>query len=226
MTGMAMTVPTTISGSTTKMAKQFWQLATDVGQQLAMGDYKWQELTGEMTITTVIGTAEYDLPTDFDGFVSDSSWNRTTRLPVIGSLQEFEWQMLKARLLTGTAFTALFRVTGDQVVFYNTPTAIETIVLPYTSRGWVQDAALGTFKDNLEVDADIVRYDPQLFKSALKLAWYEAKQFDTTKVEREYSRARAAAMANDAPGRTLSIGRGSDYPYLGILNLPDTGLGA
>lgn len=227
MRSMGMVVPTTVAGATDKKVSQFWQLATDAGQQLAMDSYKWQRLATEFHITTVIGQAEYDLPDDFDGFVTDSSWNRTTRLPVIGSLEEFEWQMLKARLLAGTTFTALFRVEDDQVVFYNTPTAVEEIYLPYTSRGWVQDAVDPLiFKDNLEVDEDIVLFDPQLFKAKLKLLWYEAKQFNTANVQKAFNTIAAAAQGNDVPGRTLSLARGSDYPYLGVLNLPDTGYGS
>lgn len=226
MKSMAMTAPTDIAGSTDKRTVQFWQLATDVGQRLTKIPYKWQILTSEFTITTVVGVDTYDLPTDFDGFVQDSSWNRTTRLPVLGSLQQFEWQMLKARLLAGTTFTALFRVADDKVQFYQPPTSVQTIVLPYTSRGWVRDGVDPLIrKDNLETNDDIVLFDPQLFKAALKLAWYESKQFDTTKVERQYQQALSAAQGTDSPSRTLSIGRAADYPYLGVMNIPDTGYG-
>lgn len=226
MRSMSMTVPGDIAGGTDKRTMQFWQLATDVGQKLAMGPYKWQFLSKEFEITTVIGVADYDLPEDFNGFVTDSSWNRTTRLPVLGSLAQFEWQMLKARLLAGTTFTVLYRLEDNQVKFYQAPTSVQTIILPYTGRGWVMDATDNNIrKDNLEVNDDIVLYDPQLFKAALKLAWYESKQFNTDKVEAEFNRALSAAQAADSPARTLSIGRGADYPYLGIMNIPDTGYG-
>lgn len=226
MKAMGMTVPTTLAGATDKRSIQFWQLATDAGQQLAQDEYKWAILTKEHTITTVIGVSTYDIPTDFGGYVSDSEWNRTTRLPVIGALEEFEWQMLKARLTSGTTFTALFRLTGNQVEFYNTPTSVQTIVLPYTGRGWSLNMDLVTYQDNLINDNDLVLFDPQMFKCKLKLLWYMAKQFNTTKVEAEFNRARNAAKANDSPGRTLSLAKGSDYPYLGIINLPDTGYGS
>jgi hypothetical protein len=223
---MAMTAPTDIAGSTDKRTLQFWQLATDVGQQLTKIPYKWQILTAEFTITTVIGQDKYDLPADFDGFVQDSAWNYTTSLPVLGSLQQFEWQMLKARLLAGTTFTALFRVADDKVQFYQPPTSVQTIVLPYTSRGWVRDGSDPLVrKDNLETNTDFVLFDPQLFKVALKLAWYENKQFDTAKVRAQYEALLSAAKATDSPSRTLSIGRAADYPYLGIMNIPDTGYG-
>lgn len=225
MKSMGMTAPTTIAGATDKQAVQFWELATEAGQ-LLMGDYKWQFLSREMTITTVPSQAEYDLPDDFDGFVADSGWNHTTRLPTLGSLEQFEWQMLKARLAAGTTFTMMFRIQNDQVVFYATPSEVQTIVMPYQSRGWVQDATDPlVFKDNLEVDNDIVLFDPLLFKLALKKVWYDAKQFDTTKVDAQYQKALNAMKATDSPGRTLSLAGQGDFPYLGVINIPNTGYG-
>lgn len=227
MKSMGMTTPTTVAGSTDKRSIQFWQLATDAGQKL-LKEHPWQFMSREHTINTVIGVSTYALPADFDGYIADASWNRTTRLPAIGALEEFEWQMLKARNLAGTTFTMLYRITNDQIEFYDTPNSVQTIVLPYQSRGWVQvmpATVPPTYADNLQNDADIVYYDPQLFKVMLKKCWYESKQFDTRKLELEYKKALAGAKSKDQTGRTLSLARGSDYPYLGVLNIPDTGYG-
>lgn len=226
MKSMSMTVPTTVAGATDKRSVQFWQLATDAGQMLAADEHKWQVLKIDYTLATQVGVSAYNLPTDFNGFESDSTWNRTTRMPVLGSLREFEWQMLKARNLAGTTFTMMYRIVGDQVVFYDTPTSIQTIALPYTGRGWVQDAVTSTTrKDNLEVDGDIVLFDPQLFKAALKLCWYREKGFNTTNPQAVFDKLLRAARGADVTGRTLSLAGGGDYPYLGILNVPDSGLG-
>jgi len=223
---LGLPVPDLLVGNAEKTVAQFLRLANKAGQILVMDEYKWQMLNAEFLITTTVGVAEYDLPEDFDGFSSDSSWNRTTRLPVIGSLQEYEWQMLKARLLSGTTFTTLFRVENDQVVFYSTPESIQEIVMPYTSRGWCKNATTNDRQDTILDDTDIILFDPQLFKAALRLSFYEVKQFDTVKTQREYDKVYAAAKASDSPGRTLSLARKSDYPYLGTINVPDTGYGA
>lgn len=226
MKSMSLTVPSTIAGATDKKTLQFWTLATDAGQKLSQNEHKWQVMNNEWLLPTVIGQAAYTLPSDFGSFFEDSQWNRTTRLPVLGGLSEMEWQMLKARNLAGTTFTLLFRVVGDQIVFMDTPTSVQTIALPYTSRGWVQDASNpATRKDNLENDGDIILFDPQLFKDQLKLRWYEEKGFDTTLVERNFQRTLARVAGADSPGRIISIGGGRDYPYLGMINVPDSGYG-
>ncbi len=224
---LGLAVPGTVVNNPEKTTAQFLRLINKCGQQLAMDEYKWQFLTAEHTITTAIGNpGPYPLPSDFDGYVSDAGWNRTTRLPVIGALEQFEWQMLKARLLTGTTFTMLYVINDGGVLFYNTPTSAQTIVIAYVSRGWCTNTTGLIFRDALQADTDIILYDPQLIKAALRKAWYEVKQFDTTKIDKEYKRVLAAAKANDAPGRTLSLAGKTSYPYLGSINVPTTGYGS
>lgn len=225
MSQLGLRTPTTVVGNTDKTVAQFLSLANNFGQELVADEFKWQVLDREYTVTTVIGQANYALPEDYDGFVSDASWNRSTRLPVLGSLTKQEWQMLKARLLTGTTFTALFRITEDEILFYDTPTETQTIVFPYTSRGWVRNAADTQRQDTILADTDVILFDPYFFKTGLKKKWREEKEFDTTKIDYVYNRARAAAMANDRPGRTLSLVGSPGFPYLNGLNIPDTGYG-
>lgn len=200
-----------------------WFLATRAGQKL-LGEHDWQFLDKDYTITTVPGDSTYPLPTDFDKFKSDASWNRTTRLPAIGSLTEPEWQMLKARQLEGTTFTMLFRIADDFVEFYDTPSVAQTIVLPYSSRGWVLQADASK-SDNLEEEADVVLYDRQLFESALRLEWDTEKKFDTTASTATYNAMLNRAIGKDAPSRTLTLNQSGSYPYLGTINIPDTGYG-
>lgn len=224
MRGMGLAAPSSVASSLDPTALQLWILATEVGQQLIQKYTQWQFLNATMTLVTSVGVANYDLPVDWDGFVSDSSWNRTTRLPAIGHLKDYEWEMLKARNLAGTAFTLLFRIENNQVVFYQAPSSIQTIVLPYTSRGWVRTAAL-TYKDNLTADDDVVLYDSQLFKEALKLKWRAEKGFDVTRQQAVFDEVFNVAVAKDSPGRTLTLASRGGYPYIGVLNIPDGGYG-
>ncbi len=223
MKSMGLNAPASVADSADPTAAQLWVLATQLGQKL-IDAHDWQFLQKEFTINTSIGVAAYDLPDDWQSFQEDSMWNRTTRLPAIGSLREYEWQMLKAQQLAGTTFTMLFRVENNQVLFYETPSTVQEIVLPYTSRGWVRKAD-DSLTDNLADNDDTVLYDSQLFKLGLKLDWLAEKKFDTTRAQTEFDDQLQTVMGRDSPGRTLSIGKGSGYPYLGWLNIPDTGYG-
>lgn len=223
MKGMGLTPPSSVASSQDPTALQMWTLLSEEGQQLLTKHY-WQFLTAEMTINTTPGTPNYPLPTDFDSFIPDSSWNRTTRLPAIGNLNEYEWQMLKARNFAGTTFTMLFRIENNEVVFYETPSNVQQIVLPYNSRGWVR-TALGVRQDTVTADDDVALFDSQLVKEALRLRWRVEKGFDTTRQQAVFDEVLAASIAKDSPGRTLTIGRSGGYPYIGVLNIPDSGYG-
>jgi hypothetical protein len=224
---LGLTPPGSVADSQNPTAKQLWVLATQVGQMLLDEiDEGWQFTSRDYTITTSPGVPNYPLPDDWNGFIQDAQWNQTTRLPAIGSLREYEWQMLKARQLAGTTFTMLFRVQDGEVVFYEAPSTVQTIVLPYVTRGWVVAADGTTRRDNLQNNDDTILYDPQLFKAGLKLMWMAEKKFDTTRQQAVYDNLLDKARGKDTPGRTLSLDRrAGGFPYLGVLNIPDTGYG-
>lgn len=224
MQAMGLPAPTTIVGSADKTALQLLALANELGIEL-IGDGKWQAFYREYHITTAIGVDTYPLPEDLDGFIADSQWNRTTRLPAIGPLEEYEWQMLKARQLAGTTFTMLFRISEGNIVFYEVPSTVQDIYMSYTGKGWVRSAALA-YQDNILADDDSILYDPTLFKMGLKLKWREAKGFDTSAAAKRFYDMLAKAKAKDKPGRTLSLVSTADYPYLGVINIPDTNYGS
>lgn len=224
---LGLEVPTGVVGNPELTVNQFYRLANRAGQKIALDPYKWSFLSREYTLTTVIGNpGPYPLPPDFSGFVNDAGWNRTSRLPVVGALEEYEWQMLQARLLAGTAFTMLYVITEAGVLFYNTPQSIETIVMPYNGRGWCTTSDGLSYQDSLLDDTDIILFEPQLFKCAIRLEWQRTKQFDTAIVQAEFNQLLAAAKAIDKPGRTLALTQKRDFPYLGAINMPDTGYGS
>lgn len=226
MRAIGLVSPPSISDSQDRTAQQFWSLASEVGQQLLDED-DWQVLSKEFTIVTTEGVTDYPLPADFNAFFNDASWNRTQRLPVLGSLSQGEWQMLKARNLGGTTFAMMYIITDNTVKFYSVGAGGQTVVIPYRGRGWVVSADGTTYRDNLQFNDDVILYDPQLFKAGLKVAWETAKKFDTTGSVNEYNRLLSAAKAKDSPARTLSLARGrAGYPYLGMINIPDTGYGS
>ena len=226
MRAMGLTAPQSVADSQDPTAQQMWQLAKDAGQ-LITEEHDWQVLQKDMTIVTVGGQTIYPLPADFRKFVVDSQWNRTPRMPALGSLTEQEWQMLKARNLAGTTFALLFRINEDAVEIYESPATPQTLVLPYVSENWVRQVSVpaGT-KNTLTLNDDIAMFPSQLFKAKLRLLWRVAKQFDTIYDQKEYVDLLAKATSRDVPARTLSLRQGGDYPYLGVLNVPDIRYGS
>lgn len=205
------------------ITQQIWTLVTTVGQEL-LTEFDWQFAHKDHTITTD-GSLVYPLPTDFDRYAKDSHWNRTSRLPMLGSVGEQAWQELQARDLGGTTLAILFRVSGDNVELYSEPTAPQTLVLPYVSRNWCTTSA-GVAKDNVDANDDIILYDPTFFQAALILEWRMTRGFDTTAAQKKYDSALASAKAKDRPAHTISLVPGGSAPLLGVVNMPETGYGA
>lgn len=224
MQALGLPAPVSVVGSTDKTALQLLALANEAGLEL-VGEHAWEMLSRTYEITTVPAQAAYDLPEDFDRFEADSQWNQTTRLPAVGPLASYEWEMLRARQVSGTTFTMLFRMEEDQVVFYETPSEVQTIAMPYIGKGWVRSNDGQTYRDQIEASDDFVLFDEVLFKMALKLKFREAKGFDTTADAINFNRNLEKAKAKDTPGRTLSLGQSGSFPYLGYINIPDTGYG-
>jgi hypothetical protein len=112
---------------------------------------------------------------------------------------------------------------NDILTFYSVGTTPQTLVFPYSSRGWARSAA-GVLQDRASANDDVILYDPVLFKTALKRAWLMDKGFDSTAADLQYKDALRAAIGKEAPSRTLSL-REAPYPYLSALNLPVTGYG-
>jgi hypothetical protein len=219
---LGLTAPVSVTASTDPSVVQMWELATDVGQQLC-DQHDWQQLSAEFVITTAPGQTVYPLPADCDRIISDSSWNRTTQLPAIGSLDESEWQALKARNLAGATFASLFKIEGGALVLANAISTVQTLVIPYQSRAWVRSAQ-NVPRDNLQQNDDVILLDPQMFKLALRIAWMVSKEFDVSMYVGSLNRLIASAKAKDSPGRTISLA-GAHSQYLGVINIPDTGYG-
>jgi len=192
----------------------------------------WTQMRDEHSFTTIQGTNNYALPSDFHSMVDQSGWNRTNRLPLGGPLSPQEWQYLKARLV-GVVFTVLFRPMEGKIYIYpdtNTPGGYD-IAFEYLSNGWIERPAIpvNTYHDSPVATDDIVRFDPLMVMRGIKLEWLKLHAFDTTSAQQDYLEAynRAAGMDSFNPVLNLtnrSMLRGID-PLLGQQNIPVTGYG-
>jgi hypothetical protein len=216
--------------STDANVVQLCRLLKSCGRELVMAR-NWTYLRKEHTFTTVQGTSNYSLPTDFFRMYDQSGWNRTNRLPLGGPLSPQEWQFLKARLV-GVVFTVLFRPMNGEMNLYpdtNTPGGY-SIAFEYGSKYWLSSDATPTVlsKDAPTASTDVVWFDPLLITRSLKLAFLKAKGLDTTGAEQDYAASLNAAMGADAPNKVLNLHRGPMDPsavLIGGQSVPITGFG-
>ena len=193
---------------------------------------KWQQFQRIYSFTTdtaTYPTGVYPLPADFDEMIEQTQWDRTNRLPIYGSLSPQDWEYLMGRdLVNATIYASFRKLEGEVHMFPSPPPDGHVIQYEYMSRGWVESVeTAGTFQDHVIVGSDIVQYDPPLIMSFLKLKFFEARGFDTTKAEGSFNRAFAGACSSDIPAPILNVaGNSRRYPCLNTAsNLPDTGYG-
>lgn len=216
-------------GSTDPNLGLLCQLLKSAGRELlGEKDNGWTHLQTEHTFTTVQGTYQYDLPTDFYRMVPQSGWNRTNRLPLAGPLSPQEWQYLQGQL-AGVVFTVLFRPAQQKLWLYpstNTPGGY-TIAFEYLSRNWVQPQGQSSATtDAPTASTDTLWFDSQLLMRGLKLAFLRNRGFDTTSAQQMYEQALGRAKDSDGSAKKLSLNsRGLQPHFIDAANLPVTGYG-
>jgi len=224
---MGLTVPAFVYTGSDETALQMGELLNQVGRRLLTeNDEGWQQLNKTWALSTVSPTVLYDLPSDYDAFIDSTFWNNTTRLPLIGPVSAQQWNMLKARALGASTLSLIYRLRGSQLEFYQVPSAMD-LRIDYRSRGWVRLADGSTFRDYASNDDDTLLWDTELVCAGLKLAFMEAKGFDSTAAKRDYDNLLEVEIAADRDAPTLSASRGSQgEPLISPwFNLPDTGYG-
>lgn len=220
---LGLATPSSPAGATDATSVQIWQLLTECGQKL-LTEHQWQIRTKTYTFPTVPGTLTYNFPSGYDGFIGMTAWNQTDRIPLIGPVTEQEWQMLQARQLGGTTMRLEYFLRDDKLEFYYVPDTPVTIAMSYKSRAWVLTSS-GVYRDYVENDDDTVLYDAQLIIDMLKYKWREEKGFDVTASKVAYLESLNAAKGRDKPPVDLALSHRSRYPFLGLLNMPDTNYG-
>src|SRR5690606_9156471 len=137
--------PATIVGNNNRIAVRLLAAAQKAGKVLAKKD--WTVLQLEHTFSTVASTASYDLPSDFDHFLDETQWNRTTKMEIYRTRPQV-WQAIKSGFIAST-IDDRFRIKPDAGVkkFFidPTPASVETIAFEYVSNGWCK-AAGGTLQ--------------------------------------------------------------------------------
>lgn len=217
--------PTDITVSPDKTTQQMMDLLNELGSEL-LDKADWQSLIRTFSVATSAAT-EYDLPSDLMRFIDEAAWNHTNRLPLIGPLNPQQWRMLLARRLGGTTLRIQYTIRDGKMVLYFAPTPSQDLEMDYISRGWVMDADDNAIrKDYIEKAGDIVLFRNDLVIAGLKYKFRDAKGFDTTTARQQYKEILEKAIADDKPHQTLSLTGRSAFPYLGYINMPDTGYGS
>jgi hypothetical protein len=182
-----------VVGSTDENAIQLLALAQEEGKTLARR-HEWQVLQTEYTFPTVISTASYALPSDFDRILKETVFNRTSRRRMVGDLTPSQWQETQASLVT--MVNPAFRIRGNLFLISPTPSAVETIAYEYVSKKWCQsNTSVGQVAWLADTDTGLL--DEDLMTLGLIWRYRKAKGLDYGDDMNTYEMEVAKSILND-----------------------------
>lgn len=204
------------------VAQRLWECANTVGEEL-VADYDWQELlVKDYTFATVNGTAEYDLPSNYERWVNQTTWDRSNQWPLRGPMTGMEYQTLKSGVVTA-GVRYWFRVGGGSIIVYPTPTEAATLVFDYYKRAFCQSSG-GTDQTEWLADSDVPLLDTRLFITGTRYYFKRSQGLPYEDDETDYYNLIGSLKYNNTPKPVIDMAGNrlvGEHP-----NIPDTGFGA
>lgn len=218
-----LTVPATVYGSSDQGVTQMMALLEEEGNDLAQRHF-WEALTRQAAHTSLAAEDQGAIATIADdGFrflVNDTIWDRSTRLPVCGPLNQRDWQALKALLSTGPRYQ--FRIRGGKLLVNPTPVAGESWYFEYVSKNWISNAAGTLFYARFTADTNIILLPDDLCLQGLRWRWKKEKGFDYAEDFRTYELQVKQAMGLDGGKPRLDMNSDNRGPVPGVWVSPGT----
>lgn len=166
---------------------------------------------------------KYSLPSDYDGLVPRTQWDKSKHWEMLGpeDAQQWEW-LLSGYISTGPRIR--WRLYGAYFQIWPGFSTAEYLGFEYRSNAWASTAA-GTAKTSFTIDTDTCIYPDRLMVLGLKLKYFESKGFDTTAFYRDYLTEMEAAIVLDQSAANLSFAPRPGTVLIGMDNIPDSGYG-
>ena len=188
---LSLVQPTQVLSSSDLQVQLLLRLAGKEGKELARR-FDWQRLVKEGTFVTVASSTQVaDLPVTFANFariVNNSMFNRTTKFRVFGPLSSLEWQARQASGLNAN-INNFFRIRGNSILFYPTPTAGDSIYFEYISKNWCINEAGNTEQSLWVNDSDTALIDEEVVTLGVIWRFLKAKGLDYGEEFATYERA-------------------------------------
>ncbi len=219
---LALPVPTAAVSSTDVQVVQLLSLLNEEGVELRKWpDHNWRKLTKQKTFDTVAAEVQTSaIPADFDYYINDTMWDRTTIRQVIGPLNPQDWQREKA----GPTFTSVYygmRFRGNDLLLTPTPTAGDDIYYEYSSTYWVCASGSETpTKAAATVDTDTFVFPETILSRGVRWRFLRAKGLDYAEEFARWTDMVQTEVARD--GGAAKLNAGSNFPESRMLpNIPE-----
>jgi len=205
---LSLPVPTEVVASTDIQVQQLLALANEEGDELA-GTYDWQIMRRQHLFDTVASAVQSSaVPADFDHFIANSFFNRTTMRYIYGPITPQEWQAIQAQPQLNRVFLAFVERDG-QFLVTPTPPAGQEIAYEYITKYWAK-SALGVPQQEFLADTDETYLDDKLFPLGIRWRFLKSKGLDYAEDFATYQSERNQRMARDG-GNTVIDSTGGNY---------------
>lgn len=165
--------PATIISNTNPEAQSYLRSVTKVGLRL-MKIYPWNILRTENTFTapgTEILVAAASMPSDFDRFIPETFWNRSTSVLLSGPVPASRWQSLKTEAYVGD--NTVFTYRGGDILAIPT-VGTDSMVFEYISNQYIE-SSVGAAQATWQADADVSVLDEELIALAATYDWLQSE---------------------------------------------------
>jgi hypothetical protein len=209
--------PTVVVSSPDKQIQQLYQIANEEGADLA-SSFDWQRLTRQWTFTTVDDPVQpLAVPEDWNRYLHNSQFNRTTLRPVYGPITPQRWQAIQVYPQFSGVFIGWRLRDGDYLVTPNPPDG-QTVAYEYVSSYWAKSDT-GDAKEYFTADSDTTYLIERLFILGIRWRWKSAKGLVYAEDMKTYEMEKERAQSRDGGSTSIQTG-GADY-YDWRANLPD-----
>lgn len=208
---LSIPVPTEVVNSTDTQVQQLYALANEEGDELA-GTYDWQVMRRQHLFDTVASSVQSSaVPSDFDHFIANSFFNRTTMRMIYGPITPQEWQAIQAQPQLNRVFLAFVERDG-QFLVTPTPPAGQEIAYEYITKYWAK-SSVGVPQAEFLADTDETYLDDKLFPLGLRWRFLKSKGLDYSEDFRTYQGERNQRMARDGGNGVIDTAGGAYYGW-------------
>lgn len=211
--------PATVVNSTDQQVRQLFALINEEGADLA-SSFDWQCMRRQSTFTTVADPEQTGaVPDDWDRFIANSFFNRTTLRQLFGPITPQRWQAIQVYPQFVGIYLAFIQ-RDNKFLITPTPPANETIAYEYVTKNWaISDADVEKSEFTADTDTTIIPSGERLIELGARWRWKAAKGLPYAEDLKTYEMQKEQTQARD--GGSTQINTGGDPYYNWRANIPE-----
>lgn len=195
--------PATVIGSSSPDAQKLLRYANRVGNRL-MKAVSWQALRKEQTFTSISGETQTGiLPADFDRFIPETFWNRSTTVLVTGPIGPVEWQGIKATGFSDSC-KPKFAYRSGSVLILPSLSAGQSLAFEYVSKNWAQSSG-SVAQEKFQADTDTSLIDEELITYGTIYEYLDGEGLPSGKALVAYEDRFNVLLQNDQPNAEIML---------------------